>query len=224
MLSDDHQQSGFGVVPIITIIAVVAVLGFVGFRLLTTQSSKSTATSSGANNLTRPASSQPSATPAQAQSFTYTPKVGGFTLTLPKTYGVIVNVDGNKGGAPGATFKIATVRTANIFDDRTYPNQDVQVDMDDTYTNSTLEKEAAYAKVRLKSQGYASFIEHDVTVAGLPAKFIAATDQVPFRPQLYIVGAGDFVYTITSPYSPEDSANSIVADVLKGLHIKPVTL
>jgi hypothetical protein len=160
----------------------------------------------------------------KTDTFTYSSKVGGLTLTLPKTYGVIVNADGNKGGAIGATLRIASVRTGNIFTDQTYPAQGVQIDIDNTYTGSTLEKEVSFTETKLKDQGYSSFKVADATVAGLPAKLITVTDQVPYRPQLYIVGSDDFLYTITSSATPPDSLKSMVTTVLKGLQIKPVTL
>ena len=74
------QQSGFGVVPIISIVAVVAILGLLGFKMLTMQSSKPTANSV-ANNQTSPASSQPSssqtsATPAQADTYLHIKELG----------------------------------------------------------------------------------------------------------------------------------------------------
>jgi hypothetical protein len=33
------------------------------------------------------------------ESFIYSPQIGGLTLKLPKSYGIVVNIDGNKGGA-----------------------------------------------------------------------------------------------------------------------------
>lgn len=155
-------------------------------------------------------------------TFTYSPKVGGLTLTLPKTYGIIVNADGNKGGAIGATFRIATVDDNHMFTDSSY--QELRVDIDNIFADSTLTQMVNETELQLKDQGYSTFSVADTTVAGLPAKLITVTDQVPFRPELYIVGSGDLLYTITAAPAIAATPNGALALLLKGLKIKPVTL
>lgn len=165
--------------------------------------------------------------PIVAGTFTYSPKTGGLSLTLPKTYGVIVNVDGNKGGAPGATFRVATVNNSNTFEDASY--QGVQVDVDNTFT--TLGQAVSSEESQLdKQRGAGSTVDRnykvsDTTVAGLPAKLVTADglDEYQGQVSVYLVGAGSFTYTITANGS-RSGTPAVVTAVLKGISLKAVNL
>jgi hypothetical protein len=107
----------------------------------------------------------------EQQTFTYSPKTGGVRVRLPRTYGIIVNVDGNKGGAPGATFRVAKVIDSTTLSDASY--QGVQVDVGNTFTtldNAVSAKETGLTQAKAAS----NFKVTDTTVAGLPAKMITA--------------------------------------------------
>jgi hypothetical protein len=165
-----------------------------------------------------------SATP---DTFSYSPKTGGLSLTLPKTYGIIVNVDGNKGGAPGATFRVASVTNSNTFSDPSY--QSVQVDVDNTFT--TLDHAVSSEEAKLDEQrGSGSTVNRnykvsDTTVAGLPAKLLTADglDEYQGQVTVYLVGSGSFTYTITANGTQSGNPAALTV-LLKGISIKPVTL
>jgi hypothetical protein len=164
---------------------------------------------------------------ATSNTFSYSPKTGGLSLTLPKTYGIIVNVDGNKGGAPGATFRIASAKDSNTFSDPAY--QGVQVDVDNTFT--TLAHAVSSEEAQLDEQrGSGSTVNRnykvsDATVAGLPAKLLTADglDEYQGQVTVYLVGSGSFTYTITANGTQSGNPATLTA-LLKGISIKPVTL
>ncbi|HSX17564.1 MAG TPA: hypothetical protein VLH86_05705 [Patescibacteria group bacterium] len=166
--------------------------------------------------------STPTQQPTTSSTFTYSPKTGGLTLTLAKKYGIIVNVDGNKGGAPGATFRVASVINANNFSDGVY--QGVQVDVDNTFTN--LDHAVSAKESELTQANAASgFKVSDTTVAGLPAKLITADggDEYVGGLSYYIVGSGSFEYTVTAN-GTKQGPSVMLTDVLKSMSIKAATL
>ena len=146
---------------------------------------------------------QPAASPATptapsgtATTFVYAPKTGGLQLTLPTTLGVVVQVDGNKGGAPGAAFRVAAAKDAHVFTDSAY--QGGEVDIDHTFT--TLAAALAATQSQLHDAGVTACTVTDTTVAGLAAKKLACTgaDEYVGKVDTYVVGAGEFTYTITA--------------------------
>ena len=155
-------------------------------------------------------------------TFTYSPKTGGLSLTLPKIYGIIVNVDGNKGGAPGATFRVGTLTTNNMLTDNVY--EGVQVDIDGGFGTPDLNTSATSVENQTKSDGFDGIKIGDATVAGLPAKLITAQGVSYAGNQTkYVVVSGGFVYTI-SAHSPQTGSFDMLTAVVKGLKLKPVTL
>jgi hypothetical protein len=156
-------------------------------------------------------------------TFTYAPKTGGLSLTLPKSYGIIVNVDGNKGGAPGATFRVASSANNNVFADAVY--QGVQVDADNTFTNLSQSVQAKESQLNEQSTATRTYRVTDATVAGLPAKLIKTDglDEYQGNVTIYLVGSGSFLYIITANGN-QNSSFPMLDAVLKGLTIKPVTL
>lgn len=169
----------------------------------------------------------PSTTKGQSivtDTFTYSPKTGGMSLTLSKAYGVVVSVDGNKGGAPGATFRVASATNSNVFSDPAY--QGVQVDIDNTF--KTLAQAIDSEESALTGEGGGvdrNYRVSDTTVAGLPAKLLKADGLDEYQGDLaiYLVGSGSFLYTITTN-GAQNSTSTILTAVLKGMTIKPVTL
>jgi hypothetical protein len=162
---------------------------------------------------------------------TFTYKSFGMTLVLPKTYGVIVNVDGNKGGAAGATLRIASVKGANIFSDASY--QGIQIDVDNGFT-SLPNAVSAEESMLDDERGSGSTVNRnykvsDTTVAGLPAKLLKADGLDEYQGQLsvYLVGIGSgansFLYTITAN-GTQNNSFPILDAVLKGIIIKPANL
>lgn len=162
-----------------------------------------------------------------SNTFSYSPKPGGLSITLPKTYGIIVNIDGNKGGAPGATFRVASVTNSNTFSDPSY--QGVQVDVDNTFT--TLVHAVSSEETQLNEQrGSGSTVNRnykvsDTTIAGLPAKLLTTDGLGEYQGQVtvYLVGSGSFTYTITANGTQSGNPATLAA-LLKGISIKPVTL
>jgi len=158
-----------------------------------------------------------------AKTYTYTPKTGGLSLTLPITLAVIVNVDGNKGGAPGAAFRVASAISDNVFGDNAY--QGVEIDIDHTFTS--LADAVTSTESQLQQAGNTDFEVTDTKVAGLPAKLIACNgpDEYIGKVSTYVVGSGEFTYTITANgmqfVTPDPD---ILGAVLKGIAIQAKTL
>ena len=171
----------------------------------------------------------PTASKSSPQSDSFTYKSFGMTLSLPKTYGIIVKVEGNKGGAPGATYRVASVKSAdsNVFADADY--QGVQIDIDNTFT--TLDHAVSSEESRLDEQrAVGSIVDRnykvsDTTVAGLPAKLLTAEglDEYEGNVSVYLVGSGSFTYSITAN-SVQGALFPLLESVLKGIVIKPTTL
>lgn len=170
----------------------------------------------------------------QPKAFTYSPKTGGLSLTLPTSYGLSVLVDGNKGGAPGATFRVTQLVKDNIYSDPAYGG--VQVDIDNTFKD--LNSSVQSAESQMKTQKDSNLKVTDTKVAGLPAKLIAADgpDEYIGHINVYVVGSGSFQYTITANGvkttlgATGGSTNTLstgrdtLVDVLDGLKITPKTL
>lgn len=156
-------------------------------------------------------------TTAKTDTFVYTPKSGGLSLTLAKTYEVIVNVDGNKGGAAGATFKVGTVVSDNVSQDNVYGW--VQVDIDNI--SGTIDQQANTIKQQMQTDGYDNVKSVAATVDSKPAMLVTG-DGHPYggNKQVYVVRSGDFMYTITAT----GSQTTILDAVLKGLKLQAKTL
>lgn len=171
---------------------------------------------------TQPLSSSKTVSPT---TFVYKPKTGGLSLTLPKSYGVIVNVDGNKGGAAGATFRVASATSSNEFSDTSY--QGVQIDIDNLFYSNNLSQAVQAKESELNDQSTATrtYSVTDTTVAGLPAKLIKTNglDEYQGNLSIYLVGSGSFLYTVTANGTQNDSF-PLLDTVLKGMAIKSVSL
>lgn len=168
-----------------------------------------------------PAPAVSSTTPSStdAKTYVYAPKTGGLSLTLPTTLAVIVNIDGNKGGAPGATFRVASAAGSNVFGDNAY--QGVEVDIDTPFTN--LNDALSSVRFQLEQAGNSDFTVTDTKVAGLPAKLITSTgpDEYVGKVSTYVVGSGSFTYAITANGMQFATPTpDILGAVLKGIAIK----
>jgi hypothetical protein len=159
------------------------------------------------------------------ESFIYSPQIGGLTLKLPKSYGIVVNIDGNKGGAAGSVFRVGTLASSNILNDATY--QGVQVDVDNV--SSTLDEAVDIKKYKLENEdGATSSDRHikvsDSMVAKLPAKLVAADGLSEYQGHLaiYLIKSGDYLYTIQAN-GTQFGGTKILDAVLNGISIKPVT-
>ena len=165
--------------------------------------------------------------PTDAITFTYSPIAGGLSLTLPKTYGIIVNVDGNKGGAAGARFRVASVKNSNTFEDASY--QGVQVDVNNVLTtldHAVSSEESQLDEQRnLGSNVHRDYKVSDTTVAGLPAKLVTVDglDEYQGQVSVYLVVSGSFTYTITAN-GTQSGSPAIMTAVLEGISLKAVNL
>ena len=181
-----------------------------------------------------PKSTEPA---ASRMTFIYKPNTSGLSLTLPKTYEVLVGADGNRGGAPGVSLKIIPLGANNIVSDYSFTSE-VSVEVDNTF--ATLSNAVSAADSQMEQAGDCStvtqtcnttnFATKDATVAGLPAKLIIANGSSEYdgNVQVYVVGLGAWKYEITALGLPGGLADSsspspMLSAVLKGISIKPVT-
>lgn len=161
---------------------------------------------------------QSGSAPVKSDTFTYSSKVGGLSLTLAKTYEIIVNVDGNKGGAPGATLRVGTVLSDNIAQDSAYSW--VQVDIDNVV--GTIDQEATIVKQQMQKDNYDNVKSTPATVDGQPAVLVTGDGHsYAGSKQVYVLRSGSFLYTITA--SGDDPA-SILDAVLKGFKVRSVVI
>lgn len=167
---------------------------------------------------------KPMGTDASGETFTYSPRLGDLRATLAKEYGIVVKGDGSMGGAPGAQFDIVKVEKSNIFRAETYSSLTVHID--DSYSdNLDLSAKTQISIRQDEDKYYYDFRTSDVTLAGLQAKHITYTYDhgVTFENEMYVVGAGEFLYTIVIS-NKSDATDKMVAELTKNLIIKPATL
>ena len=178
-------------------------------------------------NLTAPVKS---GTTSTATTFTYTPKTAGLSITLPKTYSVLVAADGNAGGAPGVLFKVVPSGTGNIASDWSY---DVEARVVASPTFTTLDQAASAAEQELMDYvdcnpqngrcDISDLSVSDTTVANLPAKLIKANgiNEYLSNYNVYVVGLGQWDYQITVDNIPNNTdISSLLSTALKGIAIK----
>lgn len=158
-----------------------------------------------------------------SDTFTYAPTTGGLSLTLPKTYEILVGADGNDGGAPGASFKIVPVDSTNIADDG-YFQDEIEIDIGDTFKGLDQSVTSAELEINPKSSP-SDFTVTDTTIAGLPAKQIAQyQDEYDGTLDTYVVGSGVWEYKITAhvaSYTNSPLPTNLL-DALHGITIKEV--
>lgn len=167
---------------------------------------------------------------SQSGTFTYTPHTAGLSLTLPKSYALLVAADGNAGGAPGVMFRVVPSSDSHISDDWGYYTE-ARVEASPTFTTLNQEVKAVeqqtmdYVSCRPENGtcDISDFSASDTTIAGLPAKLIKANGINEYLGWLnvYVVGLGQWRYTITINEIPNASAPAdLSAAILKGISIK----
>ncbi len=167
-----------------------------------------------------------------SDTFTYKPSLGGLSLTLPKTYEVLVGSDGNDGGAPGVDFKVVPLDASNVSKDRDYTSEaEIQIG-----GFSSLSDSVSSAEVQMRQNGDCStlgsgscdttdFSVSDTTIDGQPAKLIIAkaANEYLGMVNVYVGGLGQWGYTITSNDTTQPSSNTpgtLLSAVVKGTKLK----
>jgi cell division protein FtsL len=183
-------------------------------------------------------SQKTSATPTQAQSstFTYSPQTGGFNLTLPKTYEVLVGADGNDGGAPGFDFKVVPLDDTNVSTDQ-YWTDEAEIQTGDSQSlsaavsseESQMQQNGDCSTLGSGSCDTTDFSTSDTTVGGQPAKLITAKAGSEYQGyvNVYVVVYGNWGYVITSNNVSTSASSStpnvpgtLLAAILKGVSLK----
>jgi len=172
-------------------------------------------------------------TQTQPSTFTYTPQTGGLSLTLPKTYEVLVGADGNDGGAAGFDFKVVPLTVTNVSTDQYYTNEaEVQ-----TGDNQSLSGAVSSEEAQMQQNGDCSTINSscdttdfsvsDTTIDGQAAKLITAKAGSEYQGyvNVYVVVYGNWGYIIrsnnvTSSGSNNNVPGTLLSDVLKGIVLK----
>jgi hypothetical protein len=150
-------------------------------------------------------------------NFTYNSKIGGLKLTLSKTYPVIVNVDGNKGGAPGATLRVGKQVSEGIIEDSVYEWVEINIDQN----SGTLQKAVDIKSAELKDATFSNIRVTDSKFANQPAKLITATGvSYDAQRRIYLMQSGDFTYMVTSKMQDASQDNEILKAVLAGISIQ----
>lgn len=162
---------------------------------------------------------QPAVQPQTAGS-TYKSKVGGLTLTLPSPYVVIVNVDGNKGGAPGATVRVATRDQAGIIQDNVYDWTQIEL----APLSGTLDQNAQAVQNELKQESFENIKITDTTYNGQPAKLITANGMgYNANRRIYITKSGDYYYRFTSKTQDTSKNSASLQAALDGAKLEAKT-
>lgn len=161
---------------------------------------------------------QPVSDAAKTGNFTYNSKIGGLQLTLSKNYALIVNVDGNAGGAPGSTFRVGKLATEGIIEDNI--NEWIQIDIAHS-ASTTLDEAVNIVSSRLKEASFSNIKVTDVKVDDQTAKLVTA-DGVGYdaNRRVYIVKSGDFTYEIASKTQNTGEDSAMLKAVLDGINIE----
>ena len=171
-------------------------------------------------------------TRTKASNFTYSPSLGGLSVTLPKSYDVLVGADGNDGGAPGVDFKIVPLATSNISSDWDYTQEaEIQIEGFTSLNNAVSLAEAQMQQKKdCSTLGSGScnttdFSVSNTTIGGQPAKLIIAkaANEYLGSVNVYVGGLGNWGYTITSNDTTQPNNNTpgtLLATALKGISLK----
>ncbi len=151
----------------------------------------------------------------------YISKVGGLELDLPSKYTVIVNVDGNKGGAPGSTFRIAENEADGVVRDGVYEWVEIEIG----HLSSTAQQQAEITKNQLAEDGYEGIVIADDTLNDLPSKVVTANGfGYAGQRKTIVVKSGEFIYTFTLNSPDITETNEMFDSVLSGSTITEKTL
>lgn len=157
---------------------------------------------------------------AQPKLNYYKSKTGGLTLDLPPEYAVIVNVDGNKGGAPGATLRVAQIEDGVVFDN-VYAWLEIEVD----HFGGTLEANTLNVKQELERDGLENVKVTDSRFKQQPAKVLTAEGfSYNASRRVYVVQNGEFLYRFISKTGDNSKNNALLQAVLDGSTIEVKSL
>ena len=215
------KQQGYGLIGIILMTAIFGAIGFSGWYVWNRNQANSIENLH--MNDSEPQLDQPEASDGLKNSVLFESKTGGLKLNLPNEYVVIVEADGNKGGAPGATYKIAKKLSDNVVEDNVYSF--VQIDIDHIGSrdfDSILQSQLS----RLKDQGdvFENINTKSTSVAGEDAALITADgNNYSGDRAIYLLVSGEFSYTITSTGEEPQDADVLKA-VLDGISVEAVSL
>ena len=156
---------------------------------------------------------QPSAVNDENAQTIYTSKVGGLTLKLPSQYAVIVNVDGNKGGAPGSTLRIGTNESKGVVRDNDYEWAEIQIG----HLSPTADQQAKIISAQLTEDGFEDIKVVDSTFNNLPAKLITANGfSYDAQRRIYSIKSGEFIYQFTSKTRDASKDDDLLKAVIAG--------
>lgn len=128
-------------------------------------------------------------------SVSYKTEIGDLEVTLPSSYRIIVRVDGNRGGAPGATLRIGEVKegTAGVIEDNAYQWTEI-----DTTEGQDLAQATQAAKDTLTNEGYTIANEEPAQIDGVDAiKIEASGVSYASNRIVYVAQADGYNYKIT---------------------------
>jgi hypothetical protein len=146
-------------------------------------------------------------------SFTYTPHYGNFSLTLPRSYGVVSIDDGCPCNKPYTDINIFPRINNSVFNES--PSQTAYIYVLDSY-NGDLNAALNAEEKNITSAGYKVIKVTDSSVDGITAKYLTITS----NGQEYLVGSGKWLDGIVLNGSQTDILKS---DILKGFVIKDNT-
>lgn len=155
-----------------------------------------------------------------SRTHTYGSKVGGLKLELSDQYPVIVQVDGNKGGAPGTTLRIGTRIADGVVEDNIYSWTEIDV----SPSTGSLDDAVATIKSRLMQQMFSNIKVTDVKVANLPAKLLTAEGKsYDAMRRIYVINNDEFTYQLTSKTQDASKDSDVLKAVVSGITIEEKT-
>ena len=171
-------------------------------------------------------------THSPVSTFTYKPKLGGLSITLPTTYQVLVGADGNFGGAPGVDFKVVSLGTSNITSDANFTQEaEIQIGGFTSLSNSVsvaegqMQQNHDCSTLGSGSCNTTDFSVADTTVGGQPAKLITAkaANEYLGNVNVYVGGLGQWGYTIISNDTTQPTnftPGTLLTAVLSGISLE----
>ncbi|MBL8160245.1 hypothetical protein JNJ66_07375 [Candidatus Saccharibacteria bacterium] len=145
---------------------------------------------------------------------TYT--TAGLTITLPHPYKIIVNVDGNRGGVPGAELKIGRINEAGIISDDRYE----YVAIEHGTNQLTPEQDAEAVAANLREANRDGILIQETTIAGQMAWLVTADGYSYVQPiRVYVVKSGNYSYRLSSTSSDNTRNNEMFQALLDGTKI-----
>lgn len=109
---------------------------------------------------------------SDTDAVSYKTEIGDLEVTLPSSYRIIVRVDGNRGGAPGATLRIGEAKegSTGVVEDNVYQWTEIDVTEGQNLAHAT-----QTAKDTLTNEGYTITNEESTQIDGVDAMKIEAS-------------------------------------------------